>query len=571
MKISNNFYINNFQKTNFKKQQKNNTTYTNTLTANLPSTSQYLAFMGGYSINLQDTFQNLDSSNYPSKIETMVQEELNNKNPNNKTLYDIHFEKYKGILDCYSLEELKEKYPEFNDVVSVYDTISTDDSFIGKFKSGDSEVFSLNEDLTLQLIKLYWGQGFSLNDLSKYVQENSKDNKGFNFYHVMKKLNIPTMNSRYAGVLKLSNKEYNEKFTAELAIKILEAKEAKIQKEEGEPIVIPRGPLSEAHKKHISEGLKRYYQTNPEKIYEMSKRQEEFYKLNPNKKEELSQVLLYAWNKTNEGKSVRKHLNKFLKKYNNISEKQLLLQEELTRESKNALKTFWDKNPWAKKSFSTAMLKGWDYVKFDVSALWNGKSVLGEKFSFNMTSRYYNQAVLEWAKKKGMDASDVPTLGVAVLFKDETTGKDEKSTKLLKRACKLTEAYNKAHPQVEDMIATALEFTIISIYKDLIERSSSLPSCLFDNPKGYEEILKTLSIFIKAYELISPMGGYRYLPKNGVVVDKLVETYKVFAAACFRNDFVEMSEYMNNKLDNFYKSLMNDENTQQEFYGRYFK
>ena len=147
----------------------------------------YPAFLGGYSLNLSKINENLKEEQYPPDIYESVQNTLKQGNPQNKTLYDIHFEKYEGVLDCYSLDELKEKYPEFKNVISIYDTEGKEGSFIRNFIEGKSEVFQQDEDLTLQLIKLYWGQGFSLNDLSKHVSENLNNKENFNLYYTMVK------------------------------------------------------------------------------------------------------------------------------------------------------------------------------------------------------------------------------------------------------------------------------------------------------------------------------------------------------------------------------------------------
>ena len=183
----------------------------------LPSTSQYLAFCGGLSLDLKHVNSSLEEKEYPPNIKNLIEAELSKNEQTKKTLYDVHSQHYKGILDCYSLDELKEKYPEFKDTVSVYDIEEyKKGSTVDEFLNGKSKTFSPDEDLTLQLIKLYWGQGFSLTDLSKYSSETSDTEAGVNFYYTMtKKLNIPVMDRHYARVLKLSNKEYNEKFTQE--------------------------------------------------------------------------------------------------------------------------------------------------------------------------------------------------------------------------------------------------------------------------------------------------------------------------------------------------------------------
>ncbi len=56
------------------------------------------------------------------------------------------------------------------------------------------------------------------------------------------------MSVRYAKVLKLSNKEYNDKFTQALSQKLKETREEKQQELEGEPVFIPSGSLPVSRK-----------------------------------------------------------------------------------------------------------------------------------------------------------------------------------------------------------------------------------------------------------------------------------------------------------------------------------
>ena len=175
MEITNIKFYQNSNGINYKNKIKSNNfnnriSNTNTKTF-MPLTSQYLAFCGGYSIDLKEVKRNLDSSDYPCDIEKMVNNEIENDSYKNKTLYDVHFDKYKEILDCYSLDELKEKYPEFSDVISVFDVSANKGSFIDKYFEENLDAFTSNEDLTLSLIKLYWGEGFSLNDLANFMEK----------------------------------------------------------------------------------------------------------------------------------------------------------------------------------------------------------------------------------------------------------------------------------------------------------------------------------------------------------------------------------------------------------------
>lgn len=111
----------------------------------------------------------------------------------------------------------------------------------------------------------------------------------------MKKLNIPLAEPTYGKILKLSDPEYNERLTREMTAKRMEALDRKAQEATGEPVYIKRGPLSEEHRRHISEGLNRYYENNPEAIYNLSERQRQFYIDNPEKAKILSRVTTKAW------------------------------------------------------------------------------------------------------------------------------------------------------------------------------------------------------------------------------------------------------------------------------------
>ncbi len=99
MKISPNFNLFKIQKLNNSKQHNNiySTNSINPSTAtdlNLQNTN-YPVFSGGYSIDLKKTYQHLEQEDYPAGIKSEVENCL--RTNTDKTLYDIHFEKYKGI------------------------------------------------------------------------------------------------------------------------------------------------------------------------------------------------------------------------------------------------------------------------------------------------------------------------------------------------------------------------------------------------------------------------------------------------------------------------------------------
>lgn len=329
----------------------------------LPSTQQYLAFTGGYSLNLAETVTRLDklaeknSKIYPPNIREWLGMALEEGSKAKETLIAVHKKYFSSLKDCFTLEDIKAKFPdEFIDVIPATSVKSQEGSFIDRFQKGGLEYFDNDEDLSVQLIKLYWGEGFSLNDLKHYAG-------GVDLYHTMKRLNIPRVSQDYGHYLKFSDPQYNERLTAQMTEKRLQALDRRAQMQDGEPVYIPqkRGPLSPEHKKRISEGLKRYHQENPEAVYEMSERRKEFYRQNPECAEELSRVLKKAWGLTS-SENIKKAMSRFFK----TRQVPMFNPEkptEMTSDQSKLMGLFWGENEWAKKSFSKAMKYGWKKVK----------------------------------------------------------------------------------------------------------------------------------------------------------------------------------------------------------------
>ena len=327
----------------------------------LPSTQQYLAFTGGYSLDLSQTVKQLDklaeknSDIYPPHIREWISMAL--VEGSKKTLIGVHKDYFSSLKDCFSLDKIKKSFSEFEDVIPATDVQAREGSFIDKFQKGELEFFDSDEDLSTQLIKLYWGEGFSLNDLKRYAG-------GIDLYYVMNKLHIPTASRDYGHYLKFSDPQYNERLTAEMTAKRLDALDRRTQMREGEPVYIPskkRGPLSEEHKKHISEGQIRYWQEHPERIYEFSERQKDFYRENPERKEDFSRVLKRAWSIFG-ADHIKKAMSKFFKS-KNVEMFDLENPLEMTGHQSKTLKEFWEQNEWAKKSFSKNMKHAWKKIK----------------------------------------------------------------------------------------------------------------------------------------------------------------------------------------------------------------
>lgn len=358
----------------------------------LPTTAQYLAFTGGYSLDLSSTIKHLDklaekkSDVYPPQIREWAGIILEEGNKTKETLISIHKKFYENLKDCFTLEEAKEKFPEFKDVIPADSVKAHEGSFIDDFQKGKLEYFDTDEDLSLQLLKLYWGEGFSLNDLRKYSD-------GKSLSHTLNKLNIPTVDRTYGHVLKLSDPEYNERLTKQMTEKRLATMDRKAQENDGEPVFIKRGPLSEEHKKHISEGLLRYYQQNPEAIYNLSERQRKFYEENPDRARILSRVATKAWHIFG-ADNIKAAMSAFMKNHGvkTFNTSKLETPLSMTKDESRTLKHFWAENEWARKSFSKNMTYAWKKIKEEQSII----------YEMRVAPEGFIKRFINWAQKRGI-------------------------------------------------------------------------------------------------------------------------------------------------------------------------
>ena len=362
----------------------------------LPTTAQYLAFTGGYSLDLASTIKNLDklaekkSDVYPPQIREWAGIILEEGNKTKETLISIHKKFYESLKDCFTLGEAKLKFPEFKDVIPAGKVKAQEGSFIDDFQKGKLEYFDTDEDLSLQLLKLYWGEGFSLNDLRRY-------SGGKSLSHTLKKLNIPTVDRTYGHVLKLSDPEYNERLTKEMTEKRLASLDRKAQENDDEPVFIKRGPLSEEHKKHISEGLIKYYQQNPEAIYNLSERQRKFYEENPDRARILSRVTTKAWYIFGADK-IKAAMSAFMKKHGvkTFDTSKLETPLSISKEESRTLKQFWAENEWARKSFSRNMTYAWKKVKEEQSIV----------YEMRLAPKGFIKRFVNWAQERGIDLKE---------------------------------------------------------------------------------------------------------------------------------------------------------------------
>lgn len=499
----------------------------------MPTAAHYassLSFNGGYSIDLKKTIEKLEEYEtkhqekiFPPLVKEKAKDVIESGNPDDLTLIDIHKQVYSDVSSIDNLEDLKLFYPEFEGVKSVGDVEFNKGSFIDKVQNNEFASFNAENELSLDLVKLLYAEGLSTNDIKEYTG-------GVSIYPTAVKLGVPLLNPQYAHILKFSDKEYNERLTRVMSENSKDSKERKLQN--GEPVFIPRRPLTEEHKAHISESLKKYYEENPEKLFELSKRQREFYAENPDRAEKFTQVLLLAWKNSY---SVKKALSKHFKKElgREVSSEQL---NPLTieGENKNILKSFWKRNPWAKDVFSKNMKKAWEKVKSeDIEAK---KETIDEYTKYNTLKTVPTGFIADfdnWKKENGITE---PTAHNPIFREDQ----DFENRELLESTQKLIGKFCDEHLYIQDAMADTYSITTLEL-ADFVDGK-------FGKSKNTEE--RAFAGHMKNYiykELMALNGEKGYL-----TTEEAGDFYQTIYTLCINLKNKQILDFLSKKVDENY-------------------
>ena len=194
----NNNYNNNSVLTNGNDEIRNND---NISLVSYPS-NYYLRIAFGKKLKNSELTDKIGRENFPSpKIAEMFESQPK------KSLYEVHKEYYAPLLDCKTLDEAKELYPEFEDVIDAKDIninkFRKDNTF-NKIKNGEIRGISLN-DLSLELLKKQYGEVKSTKHEDCYFGINNTT-----MDKMFKELNIKKLNRTYYYVLAGSNPDFKE-------------------------------------------------------------------------------------------------------------------------------------------------------------------------------------------------------------------------------------------------------------------------------------------------------------------------------------------------------------------------
>lgn len=499
---------------------------------NLPSVSAsyMLAFTGGKSLNLEQTVKQIEQfGSFPPDIKEEAEQIIKEGNPDNKTLIDVHKEKYEGLNYLDNLDDIKELYPEFEGVLPDSAVEIREGSFMDDVKKGKIPYFDKNQDVAVQLLQMYWGDGFSLNDLKTQFAGKSINS-------VFEKLNIPKTDRTYGYYLKFSDKEYNERFTSKMSERLKGQHREKIARKDG--IYIPRGPLTPEHKANISKGLIKHYTEHPEKALEMSERQKRFYEEHPEEKIKFSEVMLRAWGKR-EAAPIKKALSRFLKRP--LTDEELSNIFAQNKETKAKMQAFWDKNKWAKDKFSNLMKKSWARQKeLDEMGL-----IYEPFYTANLIPKKMQEKIGRIMAPNNKNFANIPTSLIPDLR--ELTDNPNLITPAgsieMKETGKIIDDYFDANPSEQDVLADTLDMGFAIAIKELAEEKVKN---MDKYPAFAEMTVYWQDTAVQKWKQHTPTG-----------IDELTKIYSTLMNICVANNDLASAKKIDKSIESAYDLVIN--------------
>ncbi len=499
---------------------------------NLPpvSASYMLAFTGGKSLNLEQTVKQIEQfGSFPPDIKEEAEQIIKEGNPDNKTLIDVHKEKYEGLNYLDNLDDIKELYPEFEGVLPDSAVEIREGSFMDDVKKGKIPYFDKNQDVAVQLLQMYWGEGFSLNDLKTQFAGKSINS-------VFEKLNIPKTDRTYGYYLKFSDKEYNERFTSKMSERLKGRHREKIARKDG--VYIPRGPLTPEHKANISKGLIKHYTEHPEKALEMSERQKRFYEEHPEEKIKFSEVMLRAWGKR-EATPIKKALSRFLKRP--LTDEELSNIFAQNKETKAKMQAFWDKNKWAKDKFSNLMKKSWARQKeLDEMGL-----IYEPFYTANLIPKKMQEKIGRIMVPNNKNFANIPTSLIPDLR--ELTDNPNLITPAgsieMKETGKIIDDYFDANPSEQDVLADTLDMGFAIAIKELAEEKVKN---MDKYPAFAEMTVYWQDTAVQKWKQHTPTG-----------IDELTKIYSTLMNICVANNDLASAKKIDKSIESAYDLVIN--------------
>lgn len=292
-----------------------------------PQSIKRVSFEGIKSIDLNYVLQNR-AYLLPERVSKKAIEIVQSGSSEMPTLKQVHQDIYAPLLECKTLDEVKEIFPEFSGVKEVHSAFQRNGKNIKKLKKNGT----LENNLSLKLLQDVWAKLKPQDEIVRDLGLAGKSGLGW----ILKKIGFVNYGSNYRTILMSSDPEGR----ALIAAKTTAWNAA-------------HPDLMYKKNKHAAQFCK-----TPEYRKAHSERMIEYDKSHPERREKIRDFYLAVWAKVPE---VRNALSEFAKAQDSyirsvimkdLSKSQMTLEE--LRIKKNFYKKFWNAHPDLKMKYKEA-------------------------------------------------------------------------------------------------------------------------------------------------------------------------------------------------------------------------
>lgn len=282
-----------------------------------------ISFEGKKPIDLNYIIKNRENL-LPQRIAEKIKKILSEPFEKLPTLEEVHKETYAPLLQCKTLQEAKELFPEFSEIKEVTEPFTR---ITGNIKILQNKG-NLREGLSLELLQEIWGKLTNFDDVAEKIGLSDRHSMDW----ILKKIEFVKFDKNYKNLISSSTQEGHAK----------KSLDTKTWNANHPDLILARnkkaaqGNKKPETRKAQSDRIKQFYNNNPERRQLVSEKSKKYWsdpqnrkdqserckiiaKEHPEKAERNRNLTKSAWAIIPEGKEI---LKKFFKDY--ISENKVL-------------------------------------------------------------------------------------------------------------------------------------------------------------------------------------------------------------------------------------------------------
>ena len=283
----------------------------------------------------------------------------------------------------------------------------------------------------------------------------------------------------------------------------------------------------------------------------MTQRQEEYYKNNPSKLDELKEITSFALYNTSEGRNVTKYFQKFMSKNYGLSFDKINFID-ISEQYKNELREFWRRNGWAKEKFSIAFSKAREILKTQEKQT----ATFHQCTKFKIYPDKISEKIKLYAQKR-----NIPTTGIefGTLYFDAKEKEDEELPKEVTLAQNIVDKYFANNQKDANDAVTSILYAFCDLLNEIKYEKARLPKDTRRDKEKMAILFKGANHIIAEHKIFK--FGYTadnlcvVAPKSGIPSTKVYDAVLQFASLLYGVNSEDMLDHFSDLINQKYLLL----------------